>query len=281
METAIPHVAEAAVQLKKLVEAEGDLNTAVLQKTILSSPALTAMVLRSASSAAAGSTAHVTDVRRAILVLGKRSLHSIAMAAIMQAVISERVKTALLDPRQFVLHSTFVGIMARYLFELQLREHGHESQFRSDEIFAAGVLHDVGLGLFAVTHPKEFKNLVETSRLHMLTLSDEYLRDFDETPYLVTVEAMKCWNLSPTMIALVEGLENPEASAIEPRTVACLAYAEYLAETFGFGLTRNVANTECSEFVLNLVGLPQDEEVELCEMIGEIAWDCLPAASAA
>ncbi|MBX3117557.1 MAG: HDOD domain-containing protein [Fimbriimonadaceae bacterium] len=274
-------MAEASVELRRVLEGPVEPETSNLHRIITSSPALTAMVLRSASSAAYGSSERVTDVRRAILVLGKRSLTAIAIASIVQAVISERVKAALLDPRQFVLHSTFVGVMARFLFETQVREHGHKSEFLPDEIFAAGILHDVGLGLFAVTEPMQFRKMVESSRLHLLTVSDEFLRTYDECSYELTAGALRSWNLSPKLLDVVSSMSAPEDHPTESKTVACLVYAEYLAETFGYGLTRNLATTECPDFVQSAIGLSPEEELETIELIGDIAWDCLPQKSAA
>lgn len=279
VENAIPHAAAAAIELKELIENNEDPSMAKMQKIILGSPALTAMVLRAASSAAQGAASQVTDVRRALIVLGKRPLLAISVAAMVQAVISERVKNALLDSRQFALHSTFVGIMARFLFELQVREHGLKSEYTTDEIFACGVLHEVGLGLFAVTEPKEFRNVVEKSRHHMLTLSDEFLRRYDEDPYPLTVEVLNAWNIAPKVTQLISAMSNPESHPTESKAAACLVYAEYLAETFGYGLTRNTANTECLAFVRETIGMNDDEELEAVELIGEIAWDCIPAAA--
>ncbi|MBX3117556.1 MAG: HDOD domain-containing protein [Fimbriimonadaceae bacterium] len=281
LETAVPHMAEAAVELKRVIEKEDEPSTATLYKIIAGSPALTAMVLRSASSASSGATDRVTDVRRAILVLGKRSLLAIAIASIVQAIISERAKKALLDPQQFVLHSTFVGVMARFLFELQVREHGHKSEFLADEVFAAGILHDVGIGLFAVTEPMQFRKMVESSRLHVLTVSDEYLRTYDESSYELTTSALKAWDLSPEMRKLVGAMTDPESHPTESRTAACLVYADYIAETFGFGLTKNLATTECPAFVQDAVGMSSDEELEVTDLIGEVALGCLPKKNAA
>ncbi len=50
-------------------------------------------------------------------------------------------------------HCLATGLLSRYVFARMQRDEPFESELQADELFAAGVLHDLGLGLLSVLDP--------------------------------------------------------------------------------------------------------------------------------
>ncbi len=141
------------VAAKAIALAEDERSAALdLAAVISSDQALTAKLLRLANSAYYGYARRISNVREAVILLGMRTVRSVAIASsIMDAF---RVpETEGFDVELFWGHAVAVGVVAEHI----ARE---TRAARPEDAFTAGVLHDVGRLAMAVVEPDRFQTMV-------------------------------------------------------------------------------------------------------------------------
>lgn len=116
-------------------------------------PALTARLLRLANSSFYNFPAQVESVSRAVRLIGTNELYNLALATSAVAAF-QRVPRELMDMDKFWEHSVYTGLIARGL--------GRRSGFRQGErLFAAGLLHNIGLLVLLEQAPSECAALLQ------------------------------------------------------------------------------------------------------------------------
>lgn len=116
-------------------------------------PALTARLLRLANSSFYNFPAQVESVSRAVRLIGTNELYNLALATAAVTAF-QRVPRDLIDMDRFWEHSVYTGLIARGL--------GRRSGFRQGErLFAAGLLHRIGLLVLLEHQPDECVSVLE------------------------------------------------------------------------------------------------------------------------
>lgn len=257
-EAAIPQLPSSCLQVLKLVSQE-DPKLTDIHHAILTSPALTSSVLRMASSAFYNRQSRaVSDVRTAIQILGLKTLRSITFAVMVQSAFSGAARHSGLSVERFVKHSMFVGLLASSLFQVHRTPENNPERYEPEEIFAAGVLHDVGVGILSVLEPAVFRPLAQFAEQRGMTFSDAFRSAFGSPTVALTTTALETWGISERLISIVSsGFSEEAGEMLLPG--ACLRYADYLVETQGLGLLGHSAEASCPEEVVAAAGISEEE----------------------
>lgn len=256
-ETSLPQIPLAALRLNELVDTE--LISQDVLRVVASDPGLTAGLLRSASSPLyALSPRPISDVRTALSILGVRGVKSVAMSVLMQSVAGS-ISRSSLDAQKFVQHSTFVGIMAKYVFLRRCQMQPVAATVNPDQVFAAGILHDLGLGLVAISYPALYGELETEATGWKIPTWLAFQERFGESILSLTLTAFQVWKLPAVLGELISGFDDPSSHPTDPTACAALAYADWLANLSGFSERLEPPIYEASQSVKELVGLPADE----------------------
>lgn len=148
--TPLKSVAAKAIQM-----AEDERSAAIDLASVLSSDqALTAKLLRLSNSAYYGHSRRISNVREAVILLGMRTVRSVAIASgIMDSMRAPDMED--FDQELFWAHSVCVGLTAEAI--------ARETRVaRPEDAFTAGVLHDVGKLAMLIVEPEDF---ARTARL--------------------------------------------------------------------------------------------------------------------
>lgn len=147
--TPLKAVATRVIQL-----AEDERTAAMDLATVISSDqALTAKLLRLSNSAYYGYARRISNVREAVILLGMRTVRSVAIAsAIIDALRAPDSEE--FDQDLFWAHSVCVGLVA----EAVARE---TRVARPEDAFTAGVLHDVGKLAMMLCEPVLFNDVID------------------------------------------------------------------------------------------------------------------------
>jgi len=147
--TPLNSVASRAIQL-----AENERTAAVELATVISSDqALTAKVLKLSNSAYYGYGRRISTVREAVILLGMRTVRSVAIAfGIIDALKPREV--AGFDHDLFWAHSLTVGLVSEAIAK-------ETRAARPEDAFTGGVLHDMGKLAMLLTEPGQFGELCE------------------------------------------------------------------------------------------------------------------------
>ncbi|WP_294250172.1 HDOD domain-containing protein [Propionivibrio sp.] len=146
--------------IMELIQSLGDENidTHQLAKKIGSDQALVAKMLRVANSSFYGLQGKVTSIQDVVVVLGLRSVRTLAMAAAVTGSFSSRNAVPGFDFSSFWRHSMGTALCARALARrLKLSE---------ENAFTAGLLHDIGRLVLVACFPAHLTAVMAYRNTH-------------------------------------------------------------------------------------------------------------------
>ncbi|MCX5770197.1 MAG: HDOD domain-containing protein [Candidatus Hydrogenedentes bacterium] len=215
--------------------------------------AISARLLRLANSAFYGLPNSVASVRQAVVVLGFNETRYLALATSVFDAVIKRNQSAF-DPLDFWMHSFGAAKAAQILSE----EYCHEGN--KEEWFAAGLLHDIGKYVLAVTLKAEYKDIVEEARATGKPLADIELDRLGITHGRAGQWLMEKWRL-PAVIGSVS------AHAFHARTYAgadreivlAVAIGNLLSITAGFGSAGDSEEVKPDAALLAMLNMPRED----------------------
>ena len=156
----LPTLPTVVFQLKRALDSD-TASSQQVAAVIERDPSLTASLLRAANSAAMVGLGgeRIASVQAAIARLGLRQVRSIGIALAMVKAFKSDHRG--LDHERFWIHSAAVGMLAEQLW-LRLNV---VSELLPDDVYVAGLVHDVGILVLDQFFPEEFagvRGLLET-----------------------------------------------------------------------------------------------------------------------
>ncbi|CAM2068211.1 HDOD domain-containing protein [Sulfidibacter corallicola] len=198
--------------------ANGDYDTDQLAALIETDLTLAARCLKQINAPIYGfKEDQVTDIRRAVTLLGSETIYSIALETSLQKVLKHPLEGYQAKIGEFRRHSlrTAIGArrMMRFLFEGR----------QAEEAYAAGLLHDIG----KVVLSDLLGSRIDEARQ---TLKDQPNKDFlvlektlfDLTHPEIGATLAKRWNLPPSLETAIRYHHRPSEAPQEHRDL-CLA----------------------------------------------------------
>jgi len=194
-------------------------------------PALSAKLLKIVNSAGFGLRQQCTSVSHAVTLMGSKHLYHMATTASVLDMFDSESQFAI----QILEHSAVVGALARYF--------GSHLALPTEELFTAGVLHDIGKLMLLDTMPEQYHQLLEQTNgqadaLHILERS-EY--GFDHG--VLAAHVLKAWNIPNPIPKVVAWLHQParayESSSLHAGLVQTVRLADALVYAMGNGATRD------------------------------------------
>jgi len=144
-----------SVATRAIALAEDERSAAMDLATVISSDqALTAKLLKLSNSAYYGYARRIGNVREAVILLGMRTVRSVAISSGIIDAFTAVSRDNMFDLDLFWAHSVTVGLVA----EVIARE---TRTARPEDAFTAGVLHDVGKLAMMLCEPDAFSEVVD------------------------------------------------------------------------------------------------------------------------
>lgn len=163
----LPVLPQVATAVLKLAD-DPNASARNLEKLIERDPALAAKTLRVANSSYYG-LSNVSTIARAISLLGLNTIRSLVISVSYQQMISGRVSAKNFDKVAFWSHSLAVATAARILGKMQRPE-------KSEELYIAGMMHDVGWLVLDRFYPGELEEAIRISQLEKIPMYESETR---------------------------------------------------------------------------------------------------------
>jgi len=233
-----------------------------MHEVIKTDPALSARVLKVVNSAFYGLPGQIASVDRAIVLLGLSAVKNIAIAASISRMFKAQQMGGGFTAKDLWRHSVAVGVGGRLI----ARTVGHQGA--ADELFLAGLLHDIGVMVEWQAFPEKVIEVVErctTGCGSFLELEAQVI-GADHQAFGNGLTAK--WKFPRNLRAVVGMHHNPERLSPELQS---LGYLIRLADVIccqdkiGFHLT--AADVEITDEMLDAVGLPRDQMDEVVETL--------------
>lgn len=198
-----------------------------LARTILEDQALTARLLRLVNSPYYGFPRRIATVTEAVTILGFHPVRNLLLtASVVDLLVSDEMPE--FSPTHLWEHSigtaVAAGLLARYA--------RHEDR---EEVFVAGLLHDVGkLVLFRVA-TKDFLTVLETTRHEDIPVRAAEQRVLGFAHDQVGRMLAERWKLPVRLSEAIGFHHRPELAQIAKREAAIVHAADILARALGLG----------------------------------------------
>ncbi|MEN3002180.1 MAG: HDOD domain-containing protein [Armatimonadota bacterium] len=216
----LPALPSLVMRLVELVESE-NATAEQVERLITADPALTAKVLHLANSAYYGLTRAISTVKQAVIVLGFHTVKNLvlgisAFMALRGSRSPSKVELGLWE------HSFACAGIAR---EMML---AHKQSLRQAEnVFMAGLLHDIGVLFLYTRFPKEYQKVLQSANPQRMRheVETEILgMNHAEVGALIT----DAWGLPTMLVSLIGNHHAPYLPEGEARLpTACLMVADH------------------------------------------------------
>ncbi len=244
---------EVTIKIIEIVE-DAKSTARDLHGVIKNDPALSVKVLKVVNSAFYGLPGQVASVDRAIILLGLSAVKNIAIAASIARLFKGKRISEQFTAADLWRHSLAVAVAARSIAKIS------PHPVMSDELFVAGLIHDIGTLVERQTFPDEFaevinrcldggRNFLETER---------QIIGADHQAFGVGLTTK--WKFPRHLRAAVGFHHNPQALSVELRNMATLIQlADILCcqEKAGFHLTAQ--NETLTEQLLDTIAITQEQ----------------------
>jgi HD-like signal output (HDOD) protein len=191
---------------------EGDLNE--FSNKVASSPRLATEIVRIANSALYGMEGRIHQLERALMVLGVRTVASIASSILVGDKVRD-IEIGGVTGDQLWMHSLETGTCAQLMARCL-------SQPLESEAYLAGLLHDLGmLDLFS-DHGTAYAELVELTLREPLELHELEQERFGETHASRLGGLLRAWDFPELLQVAVGAHHAPETAPESSRMLAAL-----------------------------------------------------------
>ena len=230
-----------------------------LARTILDDQSLTARLLRLVNSPFYGFPRRVATVTEAVTILGFHPVRDLLLtASVVDLMVTE--ETPEFSPTSLWEHSVATavgaGLLARYT-RCEDRE----------EVFVAGLLHDVGKLVMFHFLPREFVQVLEMARSEDIAIRAAEQRLLGFTHDQVGRLLAERWKLPVRLGETIGCHHRPDLAQVAKRESAIVQAADVLARASGLGSGGDDAVPAVTEDLWRRIGLPANAlEALLTEM---------------
>lgn len=226
----LPVLPKATVRLLELLEFP-DCSTQELAAVIETEPALAARLLKLANSPFYGQRGRIATVARAVIVLGAKTIRSLAMA-----VWTHTLKAQMLgaDEMRLMLpllqHGLAAGVAAQMLVEKTHRA-------LAEDAFMAGLLHDIGrVALVAQLGTRYQAHILDPALREQVSLHEMEATVLGFDHRALGARLMADWGLPGFLADVAEWHHNSNLVPDKQNIVTAVALADTCASLLGFNL---------------------------------------------
>jgi hypothetical protein len=140
------------------------------------------------------------------------------------------------DAERFSKHSLAVAMLARFLFARKQLAGSVHSNWTVDEVFAAGLLSSLGVGLLPRVSPDSYDRVYMYAKRVIITVEDAFQRIYGKPSTFLTAAAVEVWGLPAIFSQSLVCLYAPWNCQDEFTALCCLNFAVCVCESHNLGL---------------------------------------------
>jgi len=233
-----------------------------MHEIVRNDPALAAKILKVVNSAFYGLPSQIASLDRAIVMLGMSAVKNIALAASLSRLFRAGQLSEKFDARDLWTHCMAVGVCARML--------AHASHAQAEEIFVAGLVHDLGLLVEYQLFPDQLRQVVETCEKTGENFLEVERRTFGVDHQLFGAALAARWKFPPGLRSAITYHHNPDALKPDMRRfVNFINVADTICCENELGFYLEARHQEVNDVVLGELGLSAGKVAQLLESLPE------------
>lgn len=269
----LPVIPEVAIKILSIAEDNVEISFHDLEEIIKIDPALTSKVLKVANSALYARQSQITNLSKAISLLGFKTIKSLVL--IISAASAFKVEGKLPFYRSFwkncVLTAFYSKELALNLFD----------KFIAEDVFLAGLIHRIGQVALFRYNPEYYQEILDHSDINSVTLSDLERNYYDIDHRNLGADILKSWSFPDIFIDCAKEYGYKNIISKYKKEVILISIADLItSETINnikidmdklgklqwlefLGLTESVFIDIKKEIIENLAKNPEYKECEL------------------
>jgi len=212
--------------IKQLEQPAEDVNLDKVVDLISQDVAMVGQCLQMANSPLFGRAQEVESVRSAVIALGIRRMHNIAMSCCILKIIPPDRST--FDPLIFWEHSLGCALLCRH-FAISIGFPNPE------KAYLAGLLHDLGIIVNIWVLPQAFKHACELARSERIPLHEAELRTIGITHCESGKILAERWHFSADLTEVMKCHHDPESAQSHRALVALVSLNDLLCRMWSLG----------------------------------------------
>jgi HD-like signal output (HDOD) protein len=203
--------------------AKDDVMVGQLADWIEKDTVLTGSVMRMVNSAAFGRSGKVSSVRHGIAILGTTRLRNIVLSLSVCSMMNKVHLPAGWSTKQFNLHAVAAANLADLVVQYLNVEF-------AEGAFVAGLLHDTGKLLLAISCPEEYAAVISAAKAESASLYQVEIREFGFSHAELSEAVLIAWKLPARIQTAARFHHNPEADSHAPGMLS-LSRSVQIADT--------------------------------------------------
>lgn len=217
---------------------------------------LTTRLLGVVNSAYYGFPRRIVSLNQAVTILGYRSIYNIVLATKVLGQMKKMKGGSGLDWDGLWLHALSCGVLAQ-----SLGETAHLAG--AEELFLAGLMHDIGKVALAAFLSEEYVLAIELAQTQAMVMEQAELSALSLTHAQVGLWLAEHWNLPPSLTKAIGYHHAPQSLDEACISATVVHVADVLARSLGSGNPGDAHLPRLEPEALNMLGL----RLELMEEI--------------
>ncbi|MBW1916008.1 MAG: HDOD domain-containing protein [Deltaproteobacteria bacterium] len=259
----LPTLPSVVPRLLNLVE-DKRTNAADITDLISHDPALAAKVMKVANSAYYGFSQEISDLNRAVALLGLNMVKSLALSIGVLRNLPPGKKSSGFSQKDLWLHSVAVAATIKEIGER------HMKGVDLDHLFMLGLLHDIGIIVLDQFFPELFKKVLDESlnlKYRELHIAEQRAIGLDHGE--IGAMLLIRWKFPEAIsspIAVHHQAVLPDGA--DSRDVAILRVADVISHEIGLDMEGPVIVRKILECDLDVLGIGEQDLLDLKEYMG-------------
>lgn len=244
-----------------------------LEEIVALDAVLSGSVLRMANSAYFGLPEKVNDLHKAIVMLGFSAVRNLTLTACLKSMYKPEFRFGTFTAEGLWLHSVSVAVIGQMLARRTWSS-------LADDVFLAGILHDVGIIVEWNLLPQRFEQVVRGYEGTGVSFIDAETRGLGFDHRACGAATLRQWKLHKDLVHLARHHHDPSSlpqdlqdDAVKPaeRILALIQLAECMCAERGDGFFDQPRNEEITGALLTKVGCQwSDYRAVVDELDGEL-----------
>ena len=248
---------EVTVKIIEIVE-DPDSTARDLHMVIKNDPALSAKVLKVVNSAFYGLPGQIGNVDRAIILLGMSAVKNIAVAASIARLFKTGKMSERFSAKDLWRHSVGVGVASRLIAKVGGQPAG------LDEIFLAGLIHDIGVLVERQALPEQLSQVITRCSAKEGTFRELEAEIIGADHQAFGNALTTKWKFPRHLRAVVGFHHCPEALSPELQKLGCIVHvADVLCCQQQMGFCQTADTLELTDQILDTANIDREKLEEI------------------
>ncbi|HTZ38559.1 MAG TPA: HDOD domain-containing protein [Syntrophales bacterium] len=248
----VPTVPSVLKQLSTIIE-NPKISLNEISHFVSKDPALTTKILQMVNSALYGFPGRISSVNHAVMLLGL----NVVKGLLLSVSVFEIMHKAMIGLRE---HSIGVAIASKVIAQKKgLKE--------PEEVFVAGLLHDVGKVILILLYPDEYDKAVKETDAASIAIFDAERNHFSETHAAVAGWLSEKWHFPKKLCDCLANHHRPQVSTLAPLETSIVHMADILVKARGMGYSGDHLVPELSPQAHDILNLT---EADFREVLKEL-----------